>query len=169
MAMNSANARVADLFRAHYRPLSAYVKRRLRHGETEDLVQDAFLHFMRSGDPARLSQPRSYLFRIASNLIVDSQRKQRRREQHILEDVDIDNLSVAQGGHNGPAEAVMQASFVKMQLKELSQPCREVYVMYQIEGKTCHEIATHLAVSPRTVNRMMTRAVDQLSIAPCHP
>lgn len=165
--MHSADAWMAELFRAHYQPLSAYVKRRMRHVETEDLVQDAFLHFMRSGDPERLSQPRSYLFKIASNLIVDSHRKRRRREQHILEDVDLDNLSGV-NGHTGAAETAMQASFIKIQLDELSKPCRDVYVMHQIEGKTCHEIATHLAVSPRTVNRMMARAVSKMSVAARH-
>lgn len=163
--MNSSDGMLAALYRDQYRPLSAYVRRRLRRGETDDFVQEAFLHLLRSGDPERLSHPRSYLYQIVSNLIVDSQRKGRHREQRLVEDVDVDNLPLERSDHRQAADAMMRASFVQIKLREMPEKCRAVYLMHQIEGKTCSEIAEQLDISPRTVNRMMNRVASEFCVA----
>ena len=162
--MNRAS-NVAALYRDQYRPLSAFVRRRLRHGEADDVVQEAFLHLLRSGDPARLARPRSYLYQIASNLIIDLHRKQRRCELRLVEDIDVDSLSGARSDHRHASDAMMQASFVDIQLRKLPAKCRAVYVMHRFEGKTCGEIAEQLDISPRTVNRMMSRAEVEFCVA----
>jgi len=164
--MDSDSGIVAALYRDQYRRLSAYVRRRLRCGEADDVVQEAFLHLLRSGDPTRLAQPRSYLYQIASNLIADTRRKQRHNEWRLVEDVDVDSLSEARSDHRQVADAMMRVSFVQMRLRELPEKCRTAYLMHQVEGKTCSEIAEQLDISPRTVNRMMSRAADELCVTP---
>lgn len=162
--MSNFSGAVAALYRDQYRPLTAYVRRRLRSGEADDVVQEAFLHLLRSGDPARLAQPRSYLFQIASNLIVDSYRKRRHREQRLAEDVDVDDAYGARMDHRQPEDAMMRASFVRIHLRDMPEQRRAVYVMHQIEGRTCSEIAETLDISTRTVNRMMSRATEDLGV-----
>jgi RNA polymerase sigma-70 factor (ECF subfamily) len=111
-----------------------------------------------------LAQPRSYLFQIASNLIVDSYRKRRHREQRLAEDVDFDDAHGARMDHRQAEDAMMRASFVRIQLRDMPEQRRAVYVMHQIEGRTCNEIAERLDISPRTVNRMMNRATEDLGM-----
>lgn len=159
--MNSVTNAVAALYRDEHRPLTAYVRRRLGGEEADDVVQDAFVNLLRSGDPARLTQPRSYLYRIASNLIVDHCRKRQRNDGALPNEVDVD--SVAAADHRDLSDVAMRASFLQLYLRELPETCRTVYLMRQVDGMTCREIADDLDISPRTVNRMMSRAADKLS------
>jgi DNA-directed RNA polymerase specialized sigma24 family protein len=52
-----------------------FARRRVGRQEAEDVVRDAYLHFVQRGTAATLEQPRAYLIRTAANLAVDFARK----------------------------------------------------------------------------------------------
>lgn len=164
--MSNVSDTVDALFRDEHRPLTAYVRRHIGVEEADDVVQESFINLLRSGDPARLMQPRNYLYRIASNLIVDRCRKRRRANDSFLDEVDVDNVAVAD--HRDVSDAAMRTSFLQNCLRELPETCRTVYLMRHLDGMTCREIADDLDISPRTVNRIISRVSDKLSAAKPH-
>ena len=164
--MNSVSDAIATLYRNEHRPLTAYVRRRLGSEEADDVVQESFVNLLRSGDLARLMQPRSYLYRIASNLIVDRCRRRRREDDSFSDEADVDTVTAAD--HYVVSDAVMRASFLQMFLRELPETFRTVYLMRRVDGMTCREIADDLDISPRTVNRMISRVADKLSASRLH-
>jgi RNA polymerase sigma-70 factor (ECF subfamily) len=67
-------------FEAFYGATALSLWRFVRHAlgsatEADDVVQEAFLKFLRSSPPLADDARRAYLFRIAGNLVVDRQRK----------------------------------------------------------------------------------------------
>src|SRR2546423_12885443 len=68
-----------DFYRRTSRSLWSYVYRVTGNAaDADDIVQDAFCRLLRGGPDADEDQQRRYLFRIASNLVVDRWRRQER-------------------------------------------------------------------------------------------
>src|SRR5258707_15673848 len=68
-----------DLYRRTSRSLWSYVYRVTGNAaDADDIVQDAFCRLLRGRPHADEEQRRRYLFRIASNLVVDRWRRQER-------------------------------------------------------------------------------------------
>src|SRR2546427_11348953 len=77
-----------DFYRRTSRSLWSYVYRVTGNAaDADDIVQDAFCLLLRGGPDADEEQRRRYLFRIASNLVVDSWRREKRHHddarQHV--------------------------------------------------------------------------------------
>jgi RNA polymerase sigma factor (sigma-70 family) len=147
---------VAGLFRTHNRALSNFLRRRVGRQEAEDIVQDAFLRLLQDDKMAALEHPRSYLYRVASNLAIDTNRKAKVRFNHHVEDVDFDSL--AYDVNERPANQAIEMIFFQRWLANLPRTCRAVFLLHRVYGLTYPEIAAHLEISLRTVNRNMMRA-----------
>jgi RNA polymerase sigma-70 factor (ECF subfamily) len=162
-AANSSKM-IEALYRDHYRSLSVYVRRRLGFGDVDDTVQEIFVNLLRSGEVERLSRPRSYLYRIASNLIVDQQRRRSRVDDQTIYGVDFDSIPHTPNDPCLASEAVARSSLFQIRLADLPEACRSAYLMHHLEGMTCREIAARLEISPRTVNRLIRQALDELGM-----
>jgi len=147
-------------FEAFYRqtapPLRAYVVRVI--GQTapaEDIVQDAYLRLLRAPpairDPGEL---RAYLFRIASNLIQDYWRRQRRER-------------VAWDRDAGGSETVIPNPALKMDLtrvfEQLRPQQRQLMWLAYVEGAEHREIAAALGLREGSVRVLLHRARRRLA------
>jgi len=152
--MCTADPEVADLYRNHAADLRRFVRRRLGSQETEDIVQDAYLHILQHGASATLQSPRAYLFKIAANLTIDLMRKAKIRSgQCELECADFE-----MSAGNAPMEATMEVQSLQTALAELPPPCSRAFLLNRVVGLNYPEIAERLSVSVRTIDRHMIKA-----------
>src|SRR4051812_42342199 len=71
------------LFRTYHAPLVRYLSRRLGDNDwAEEVAQETFLRALRQ-PPGALTNERSWLFAVATNLIRDEARKDARRRHHL--------------------------------------------------------------------------------------
>ncbi|MGD9659036.1 MAG: RNA polymerase sigma factor [Methylocystis sp.] len=152
---------IIDLFRTHNQELSNFARRRVGRQEAEDVVQDTYLRLLREGRTGTLEHPRSYLFRIASNLAVDAKRKTKVRANHHVDGVDFDRLSQNLSGR--PVNNAVDVICLQRCLARLPPLCRSVFILNKCYGLTYPEIASRLEISLRTVNRKMTKASTYLN------
>ena len=75
-------AAFSAFYGSHARALWAYVYRVTGNGaDADDIVQEAFLRLLRAGpDTDDAEQRRRFLYRVASNLVVDRWRMKKRNE-----------------------------------------------------------------------------------------
>jgi RNA polymerase sigma factor (sigma-70 family) len=152
--MSSSCFRVADLYQNHAPALRKFVGRRMGYQETEDIVQDAYLHVLQSEAAATLQSPRAYLFKVAANLIIDEVRRSKvRYGQCDLECADFEVSSSVVS-----MEFSIEARRLQIALYELPKACRTAFLLSRIVGLSYPEIAGRLGVSVRTVDRYMIRA-----------
>jgi len=161
--MNSQVTDIASLYAAeHDRLRNVLVQRGVSAATAADVVHDAFLRMLRA--PANdLRNPRSYLFKIASNIAVDEYRKQWRAERIIDANAEID-LSVADPAPQ--ADAVLIASdeiaVLHQALAELPPRCRDVLLLHKFEGLSYAEIAARLGITKNTVMAQLAKAISTL-------
>jgi len=136
-----------------WRALRAYVYRVVGNAsDADDIVQEAFLRMLRadvpSGDEEHL---RRYLYRVASNLLVDRWRH-RRHEQD--ESMMPDPVSHPPRYEDDAAVAQIFA--------ELKPRDRALLWLAYVEGESHDEIASSLGVGRRGVRVMLFRARRRL-------
>lgn len=147
------------LFRAHAEFISAFLHRLgVREADVDDVVQEVFMVAHRKGGyvpgPAK---PRTWLAAIAVRLAAASRRKSARRR----EDADEGALGLITDRSPDPAMAVeLSESLDRVQraLQTLDLDHRAVFVLYEIEGTSCGDIAAALSIPVGTVYSRLHKA-----------
>lgn len=155
------------LFRLYHRDLGAFAYGRLRDSEaSSDVVQDAFVRYIAHMRSARVAPeaPRFFLWRIASNLILDLGRRERRRGRTAsLDDVAAELADPAPSAEHQLSAREEYRIFVQA-LGELPKNQRLALVLNRVEQMTHAEIARRLGVSPSMVNKYIMRALSHCAI-----
>jgi RNA polymerase sigma factor (sigma-70 family) len=159
-----ATKNIKSLFLAHRRELQAYLKRKLRDGETAaDLTQEAFLRFAEHAPagPA-IAHPRSYLYRTAHNLAVDHVRRQQRERTDPVATDAIAGVADDRPSPERTADGQSEVAAVREALLELPERTRRVFALARIEGLTYAEVARRLQISESAVQKHLARAVKHV-------
>lgn len=142
-------------YQKNSRPLWLYILR-VSGDESlaDDIYQEAFVRFLRK-IPAGLNefQQRSYLYRIASRLLIDRYRR-KKREREALQD------SLGFSG-NSPADSPavdMQAAFRKLNPKE-----RNLLWLAYVEGYDHKEMGNILGLREKSIKVLLFRARKKIS------
>ncbi|MDZ7855897.1 sigma-70 family RNA polymerase sigma factor [Sphaerotilus sp.] len=156
-----------DEFAATSRDLLHFLRRRTGSDDTaRDLAQDAWLRVAEnhaSGDgsacaPATPDHARAWLFTVAERLAIDHLRRQHHWQAELAP-----RLSATQGHAPDVAESHAYAQAlhaVDRALATMPARMREVFVAHRLEGVPHDELAQRHAVSRKTIEREITRAMD---------
>lgn len=141
--------------RAVYERYSAWLRTKLirRYGlqDAEDLVQEAWLRLTIYRGTADIRHPKALLLKIASNLAADRYAKRCRRDRMADEKVVLEGWGVEMPRQSDELLA-------KQLVLGLPQPLRDVFVLSRISGLSNNQIAEQLGISPKTVEKRMTKA-----------
>ena len=149
-------ARFEAFYRSTAAPLRAYVVRVMGHATPgDDIVQDAYLRLLRAPPPTRdPDQLRAYLFRIASNLVHDYWRQQRRERDSTDRDTSEPNTV----GPDIPLRLDMARLFEQLRPQQ-----RHLMWLAYVEGADHREIAAALGLRERSVRVLLHRARRKLA------
>jgi RNA polymerase sigma-70 factor (ECF subfamily) len=150
----------ASLFRAHARFVANFLHRLgLHRDEIDDAVQDVFIVVHRRGgfEDRGQARPTTWLAAIASR--VASTRRRTRRRARVRADGDV--VDVAASSDAGPSrnvEARRGLERVQAALSELDSDRRVVFVLFELEGESCADIAAALEIPVGTVYSRLHKA-----------
>jgi RNA polymerase sigma-70 factor (ECF subfamily) len=117
-------------------------------GLAEEAVQETFLRAWRAGaryDPDRAS-PRTWLFAIAHNVVIDLAKARRRRP-----DVDSDTVEAAQGVVDDGIDQALLGWQVEEALRRLSTEHRQAIVEVYYRQRPATEVAAELGIPQGTL------------------
>lgn len=141
---------------------------RTRAGQdVEDLMQDLFLKVQRV-DGNAIENTSAYLYRLASNLLLDRLRVRRRAEARDTDwrRVSHTTLNGADVADTPDAEAAVDARMrlerLTHALAELPPKTRQVFWLHKFDGLTHAETAAHLGISRSAVEKHIARALRHL-------
>jgi RNA polymerase sigma-70 factor (ECF subfamily) len=154
-----------SFYRRHGRALWSYLCRMVgNHAHADDLVQEAFCKFLVApvGALDETAQ-RAYLFRIATNLVIDQWRK-RTREQQALDQFAPAFTPSSSSTAAGPAlegqglSIDMARTFAELKPRE-----RALLWLAYVEGSEHDEIASSLGLKPKSIRVLLFRARHRLA------
>jgi RNA polymerase sigma factor (sigma-70 family) len=153
-------ARFRACYEAYHVALHRYVSRLAGNPSlADDFTQELFVRLWKemstAGDP---DSPRAWLYRVATNLVIDGAHKRRRTIAVILP-LDSAPENRAAGGSN-VEETVARRDLVRRVLQRLPEPMRQCLLLHH-EGLTGKEIADVLGVKASYVGTLVLRAHDR--------
>ncbi|WP_051946382.1 sigma-70 family RNA polymerase sigma factor [Verrucomicrobium sp. BvORR106] len=129
--------------------------------EAQDLTQETFTRVLSWQPKAQVTQPRSLLFRIARNLLIDRSRSHARTQQ-VQVPLTQERLAETASTIAPPDQhfaAREQLRKVQTAVAALPERCREVFILNRFGGLSYPEIADRLGIAPSTVEKHMIRAL----------
>jgi RNA polymerase sigma factor (sigma-70 family) len=147
------------LYREHVRELIAFARRRVGDEASGDVVHDVFLRLATYGTPARLENPRAYLYRVTANAAHDHGRRVSARAEVSVPDETWQQLESPLAGPESTAEQHSLLIGCLAALDALPAPCRQVFLLHRIDGIPQAEIAATLGIPLRTVERHVAKAM----------
>ena len=127
-------------------------------GEAEDIVQVAFLKlFDQLQKGAELQETRSWLYRVAHNLAIDSLRRQGREESAAIEWMAQRELEDAAVSMEDNMSRRQQVDLLMHGLNERERHC----LLLRAEGLSYKEIANVLTISVKAVSVYLSRGLKK--------
>ncbi len=157
-----------QLFEENRESLLRYLRAHGAGDAAEDLLQELWLKAASyPGGP--IASPRNYLFRAATNLMIDYRRAEvqgRRREDEWSGLADrLGNSAANDPGPERALDAQRRLATVEHELQKLPARALTIFREHRLEGRTQREIASQFAVSPSTVEsdlRQAYRLLDEI-------
>lgn len=131
--------------------------------EREDIRHDAYVRILESAHRLRPTAPKSLLFSIARNLMVDRVRRNRVVSIDLMGDLDAMNVLVDEITPERRVCIHEQMIRVTAAINRLPNRCQAVFWLRRIENLSQKEIAVLVGISEGTVEKHMVRAVRLLA------
>lgn len=141
-----------QLFRDHGRFVANFLwKLGVGAEDIEDLVQEVFVvAHKRGGFVEREARPTTWLAEIAVR-VASTRRRSLGRAPHRVDMEDASQIPAGQPSPSEAAEASQGLTRVQRALDSMDMNHRAVFVLYELEGESCEQIAETLGVPVGTV------------------
>lgn len=162
------SARVDGAIAALRGDLIAYLQRRDRASEAEDVVQEAFARFYRAGHDVIAPDARPLLFVIARNIQLDGWkaegRDKARLSPHDIHDMDAGLGAVASEDPAPDQHLIGRQDLAAAEavIRALPSKTRNAFLLHRFRAQTYRQIADQLGVSVSMVEKHIAEALRQL-------
>lgn len=153
---------LATLYARHWKEIVAYVARAFGQGppDPEDAAQSAFAQYAALSEPERILNPRAFLYRSASNFVLDFKRRARTRAKF---EVGPEAALIMGGANEFTPERVLsgkeRADILERAVMMLKPRQREVLILNRIHAMSYAEISRAKGISETEVRRLVAVAV----------
>lgn len=152
----------ADAYNTCLPELRRYLKKLVGdEGAAEDLAQEAGLRLIRFSRSEFIREPRAWLFHAAANLAKDVLRRRLTAEsagQTLFQEQTHHNPTPDEQAHSQ-----QQLKALSQAVDKLPKQARRILLMARVDGLSYKEIARQLAITPKTVENHLARAISRLS------
>ncbi|MCD0504389.1 sigma-70 family RNA polymerase sigma factor [Bordetella petrii] len=149
---------VETWYSSHHGWLQGWLRRSLGNpADAADLSHDLFARLLARREPVRAAEPRAFLSTMAHRMVIDHWR---RRE---LEKAWLDTLAALPEPQVPSVESqqiILETLAAVDEVLDTFKPVvREAFLLNQLEGLSCPQIATRLDVSLSTVERHVSKVL----------
>ncbi|MGC2165911.1 MAG: RNA polymerase sigma factor, partial [Gallionella sp.] len=140
--------------------LGRYLRARRGAEDAEDIVQEGFVRLLQNSATQAPENSRAWLYRTCTNLTYDANDYRSVRENVHVECDNLDELEDNCADAARHIEGKQQLRQVWLALHSLPEACRHTFLLNRLDGLSQREIATHLGLSEKTVERYIQRALE---------
>jgi RNA polymerase sigma-70 factor (ECF subfamily) len=153
---------VSDLERItrKFRPalIAFFSRRAASHAEAEDMTQEVFVRLAQSKIDA-VDSTEAFIFRIATNLLRDSWRRDRVRMSYRMSVEREQGLSIDLLDPHRIAAARETIGILWAAIQAMPEPTQQIFILYRVENIHKQTIADNFGFNVRTVEKHITRAL----------
>ncbi|WP_110972915.1 sigma-70 family RNA polymerase sigma factor [Pseudomonas huaxiensis] len=155
----SPHQNIGDLYRDHRGWLVEWLRQRLGNSaDAADLTHDTFIRLL-GAKPLAIDSPRAYLATVANRLLISLYRRRSLEKSWLETLAHLPEQSVL--SLESQALVLEALHEVDQVLSCLPARTRQAFLMAQLEGYTQEEIAHHMGIHVRSVQRHLARAYEE--------
>jgi RNA polymerase sigma-70 factor (ECF subfamily) len=148
----------------HEAALTRYIKHFwAARGEIADIRQEVYAKVLEAAERQRPTQPKSFLYATAKNLLIDRARRHRIVPIDLLQEPDIKNVLVDELTPERTTSGLQQLVRLTEAFERLAARRRQVLWMRKVEDVSQKEIARQLGIAEATVEAHLVRAMRDLT------
>lgn len=136
--------------------ISGYV---INPQDVDDVCQETFLRTYKSSIENEVKKPKSFMFRVAKNLIFSDLRRASTQLNEYVEDIDIVDSTIELDNLENNALAQEKLGVMCEAIAGLPNKCRQAVVMRKVYGLATKDIAKRMNISTITVSNYITRGM----------
>lgn len=159
---------IQQIFEESREQLLRYLRAHGAGDSAEDLLQELWLKVAVTAS-GPIASPRNYLFRAATNLMIDRRRSEAQAQRREVEwSALTDRLPGSPANDPGPERTLdgqRRLARVEAELAKLPSRALSIFRQHRIDGRTQREIAAAMGLSASTIEsdlRMVYRLLDEL-------
>jgi len=146
----------------HEQPLRAWLHSRYGVGPIlDDVVQESYIRLLRAYETREIKSPRSYLFRIASNVAIDFIKTDSKLKTEPLDNESENTSSDTYKNSREWAKHEEELELLKQAIAQLPNKCRKIFILRRFKGMPSAEIAQQMGISTHTVSAQLTIALKK--------
>jgi RNA polymerase sigma factor (sigma-70 family) len=136
----------------------------------EDIYQEIFIRLKNGQLPEDVGNTRAFIYRMAYNLANDLRRTGQRRAARDGAWFNVATQTMgpeAVSDHPDADDAIdakRKLDALLAGVAELPAKCREVFTLHRLQGLSHRDIAAHLGITTKTVEKHMTTALKHLTL-----
>ncbi|WAJ37543.1 RNA polymerase sigma factor [Pseudomonas sp. GOM7] len=148
------------LFQKHAKALHSFLLSKSRDPHlAADLTQESFLRLAEQRTGERIDNSAAYLYRTASNLLIDHQRQQIRRKTDLLGEDVLHEVEAAGSSLDDITAASQSVERLQRAIAELPPRTQAIFRLNRIDGLTHAQVAQTLGISDSSVQKHLARAL----------
>jgi len=151
---------VLDTFKRYQSSLKYFIAGYLVNPQdVDDVCQETFLRTYKSSLENDVKKPKSFMFRVAKNLIISDFRKAATKLNEYVEDIDLIESSIEPDELEHNALAQEKLGVMCEAIAGLPNKCRQAVVMRKVYGLSTKDIAKRMNISTITVSNYITKGM----------
>ena len=147
--------------------LARVISRIVPPRDVEDVVQETYVRLCQVDEPAKIQNPKSYLFKTARNLALDVVKRAENRLMESASESMLDGITNAYGDKDEPFEKVASSEefgYFCEAVRALPKQARRVFVLKKVYGYSQQEISRELSIAESTVEKHVALAIRRCSL-----
>lgn len=151
---------ILDIFNRHEGGLKKYISKFfLPSHEIDDICQETFLRSFESSMQNEIQQPKSFMYRVATNLIMSQYRRSSYKLTDYIEDVGEELAPIDTADIENDLDAQRKLGVFCESIASLPEQSRKILVMRKVYGFSIKEISSRLNMPTSTINYNIARAM----------
>lgn len=127
--------------------------------DVDDVCQETFLRTYKSSLKKEVQKPKSFMFKIAKNLIISDFRRASTQLNEYVEDIDLVDSKIDLDNLESNLLAQEKLGVMCEAIASLPNKCRQVIVMRKVYGLATKDIAKRMNISTITVSNYITKGM----------
>jgi RNA polymerase sigma-70 factor (ECF subfamily) len=127
--------------------------------EVQDALQETYENLLRYRQSEWEDLPRALVMRIAANVVID--RARHRASRHSRQHISVDDFDLESSEATPERRVLAQEdiALVRSAIVDMPERCQEVFILSRIKGMNYQQIADHLSISVKAVEKHISRAL----------